>query len=264
MFVLKELVIWYIPYRIAKHRVILILFVVGICLIVGLNLKAICQSVKVRWRQMSPVALFVIFYTVFLVMSSTTTAYDPIGYRLLSPIYVPLTLLFLILVQALFEPYRRRLSNKMMDFFWVIALVIGMLVYPILSVTINAVHYAKSGQGYSSKTWLESQTVQYLRNHQSLESECTIYTNAPDAAYILANFTTKMSPARTFYNSLKSKNDISEVESILFAENNKVCIVWFDNANREYLFTIEELQAVTNINLIARLDDGAIYSVTQK
>jgi hypothetical protein len=232
--------------------------------IAGLNPNDSWQSVKVRLRQIIPIVLFVVVYTAFLVISSTTTAYDSIGDRLLSPIYVPLTLLFLILVQALVEPYRGRFSNKVMDSFLIIALVIWLLVYPIRNVTINAVNLAPIGQGYNSKVWLESQTVQYLIQHQSLESECTIYTNAPDAAYILAHLTTKMSPAKTFYNSQETKNDISRIETIWLAENNKACLVWFDKVNRKYLFTIDELQTVANINLIARFDDGAIYSVTQK
>jgi len=264
MFVFNDLMTWYIPSIIADHRPTLILFGMVIGFIAGFNPKDSWQSVKVKLRQIIPLALFVVIYTAFLVVSSTTTAYDQIGDRLLSPIYVPLTILFLVLVQALVEPYRRRFSNKVVNSYLIIVLAIWLLVYPIRNVTINAVNLAPIGQGYSNKAWLESQTVQYLFQHQTLISECTIYTNAPDAAYILAHLTTKMSPAKTSHNSQETINDISTIETTWLAENNKACLVWFDKVNRKYLFTIDELQSVANINLIARFDDGAIYSVTKK
>jgi hypothetical protein len=249
MFVFNDLMTWYIPSIIANHRPTLILFGAVLGFFVGLRLKNSLNSVKVRLRQISPIVLFVIIYVVFLVYSSTTTAYDQIGDRLLSPIYIPLTLLFLILTHALGEPYRGQFSNKIVNSFLIIVLVIW-LVYPIRYTIINAVNFASVGQGYSSKAWRESQTVQYLLQHQTLESECTIYTNAPEAAYILANLATKKSPAKTSDNWL--------------IQNNKVCLVWFDKVSGEYLLTIDELKTVANINLISGFDDGAIYSVTQK
>jgi hypothetical protein len=254
---------WYIPGIIADHRPTLILLGVVIGFIAGLNPKDSWQSMKVRLRQISPIVLFVVVYITFLVISSTTAAYDQIGDRLLSPIYVPLTLFLLILAQILIEQYRRYFSNKVMNTFLLITLVIW-LVYPIRSITITAVNLAKIGQGYSSKAWEESNTIKYLLQHQTLESECTIYTNAPDAVYILAHLVTKMIPAKKFYNSQKVMYDISWLKNVWLVDNNKKCIIIFYKVNREYLFAIDELQTVASINLIAHFDDGAIYSIAKK
>jgi len=264
-YVFNALLTWYIPGFIRDHRSALLLFGIVIGLIFGLNLKGIYQNAKSRLQLITPIVVFVAFYLTFLIISSTTTAYDAIGDRFLSPIYVPLTILFLNLVQVMAEPFRGQIANKGLDFILIMSLLIWLLAYPIRNVTISALNLAQTGQGYSSKAWVESQTVRYLIQHRSLESQCAIYSNAPDAAYILADLTTKMSPAKTFYNSPEKMNDIANIESVwLQDDRNKTCLVWFDMVDRKYLFTIDELQTVVNMNLIARFNDGAIYTISQK
>lgn len=259
-FVLNSLLYWYIPGRIADHRLILMFVSAAVGIFAVLSLKGSWQSVKVSLRQISPTILLAIDYTAFLVISSTTTAYDQIGDRLLSPVFVPLTLLLLILAQAIVEPYRRHFSKKVVNSFLIIGIAIW-LVYPIRATILKAVNLTQSGQGYSNKAWRDSETIQYLLQHRTLESECTFYTNGPDAAYILAHFAAKMSPG---YNSPETVNGISRLRGS-WPEESKACLVWFDRIDRrKYLFTIDELQTVANINLIARLDDGAIYSITRK
>lgn len=260
-YVFNTLLYWYIPGKIAEHRSILMIVSAGVGLFAGLSLRDGWQGMKVRLRQISPLVLFAIIYTAFLVISSTTTAYDRISDRLLSPVYVPLTLLLLILAQALVDPYRKRFSKKIVNYFLVIGIAIW-LVYPIRSTILNAVNMITFGQGYSGKEWMDSETVQYLLQHRTLESECTFYTNGPDAAYILAHLATKMSPARTRYNSPETVNDISRLKGS-WPEESNACLVWFNKIGRTYLFTIDELQAIANIDLIARLEDGAIYSITR-
>jgi len=262
MLVFNALMNWYIPGIIQDHRPTLILFGAVLGFFIGLDPKGSWQRVKVILRKISPIVLFAIIYTTFLVISSTTTAYDIIDYRLLSPIYVPLTLLLLILAQALVEPYRRRFSNKIINSFLIIGLAIG-LVYPIHATIINAVNFTSTGGGYSSKAWVESETIQYLLQHKTLKSECTIYTNGTDVTNILAHLATKGIPARTNYNSPDLVNDISKLRGS-WPEESNACLVWFDTIKRTYLFTIDELQEIANIGLIARFKDGAIYSITRK
>jgi len=263
MFVFNSIVSWYVPSIIADHRPTFILLGAVIGFFVGLSPKDSWQSVKVTLRQISPIVSFAIAYTAILVISSTTTAYDQIDDRLLSPIYVPLVLFLLILALALVEPYRRRFSNKIVNSFLILGLAIW-LIYPIRYTILTAVNLTQKGQGYSSKAWIESETVQYLLHHRTLESECAVYANGPDATYILAHLTTKMSPAKTRYNSPETVNDnISRLRGS-WPEESNACLVWFDRIDRKYLFTIAELQSVANIDLIVHLEDGAIYSVTRK
>jgi len=236
--------------------------IVGLCLFAGLSLRGGWQDKKVKLQPISPLVLFAIIYTGFLVVSSTTTAYDSIDDRLLSPIYIPLTLILLTLVQAFVDPYRKTFCTKSVKSVVLICIAIW-LVYPTGSTIVNAVRLISSGRGYSGKEWKESETIRYLLQHRASEAKCALYTNAPEATYILAHAAAKMSPAKTKYNSPEIVNDIPRLFGS-WPEERNACLVWFDNIERSYLFTIEELQAIANIDLIARLKDGAIYSITRK
>lgn len=263
IFLFNSLLYWYIPGRIKEHRSILMIVSAGAGLFIGLSLRDGWQGVKVRLRQISPIVLFAIIYIAFLVISSTTIAYDKIDDRLLSSIYVPLTLLLLILAQALVDPYRKRFSKKIVNSFLVIGIAIW-LAFQIRSTILNAVNLIPIGQGYSGQAWMDNKTVQYLLQHRTLESECTFYTNDSNVAYILADIKTKMSPIRRIYNSIKTVNDISSLRGV-WPEESNACLIWFDEIDQgKYMFTIDELQAIANIELIVRLEDGAIYSITRK
>lgn len=132
----------------------------------------------------------------------------------------------------------------------------------------NTVHIIKeynemSGWGYSSGSWKESETIGYLNRHKMLEKSYKLYSNAPEAVYILTNFKTKRSPPKTFYNSSQLfYADPAQKENWRNGEN--VCLVWFDNTNFSFLFTIDELQKKVNMTEVAHLKDGKIYTFTVK
>jgi hypothetical protein len=196
------------------------------------------------------------------VISSTIVGYDHIRDRLLSPIYVPLTLVLLVLADAFVDSYRRRFSNRLVNSFLAIGIAIWLL-YPISSSAIKAIKLNSNGRGFTSKAWVESETVKYLNEHRALKSECTFYTNGTDIAYLLADLPSKTSPVATEYYSSVAVNTISSLKGTWPKENN-VCLIWFDKINRNYLFTVDQLQKIANIEPIALLEDGAVYTVARK
>lgn len=261
-YVFNNLIYWYMPAAIANHRSLLVLVSVLTGFLVGISSKDSWQNVKVSLRQITPIFLFIIIYTAFLIISALTMPLEPISNRYLAPIYIPLTLLLLILVQAFVEPYQKRYSKTIMNAIMIIGISIW-LVYPFRSTMFEAVNLVQNGLRYSSKVWITSETIRYLFDHQELESECKIYTNDPFAAYILANLVVKTSPVRYPYEFPTMLNDISKLRGS-WPEENDTCLIWFDVTNRKDLFTLEELQTVANFTTINHLKDGSIYFVTRK
>jgi hypothetical protein len=90
-----------------------------------------------------------------------------------------------------------------------------------------------------------------------------MYTNATAAVYILAHVEAVKSPAETDYNSLEEPADISRLRGI-WPAGTSACLVWFNDVDRQNLFTVDELRSIADITLIARFDDGAVYSVAKK
>ena len=260
-FAFNTFVSWYIPQRISEHRSLLMLLTATISFLAGLSIRGDWAKVRSVLLEIGLLLLFIIAYVGFLLVSSTTIAYDAIGDRLLSPVFVPITLLLLFLASKMVTSLmEQRLTQKRANVLLAVAIV-GWLVYPVSAAMSSITNAMSQGQGYSSESWRNSQTIEYLRENRTLE--CEIYSNGPDALYILANRTAKMSPVRTMYNSPEVVNDISNLRSS-WPEKRNACLVWFDMIGRQYLFTIDELQTIADVQQLIRLEDGAIYSVTRK
>lgn len=259
-FTLGTLIKWYTPRIIYKqvHLLLMIAIVVSFVAILG---------AKIFWSkilsEMGTILLYIVTYVGFLVISSTTTAYDRINDRLLSPIYVPMTLLILWFVsQLLVSLTGRHVSRRVVNFF-LASIVILWLGHPVIVSTSLIAHAMNYGNGYSSESWRNSETIGYLLQNKDLELRCTIYTNNPPALYILANLKAQLTPKRTHYNSTEIANNISSLKGF-WPEEDRACLVWFNRDLAEYLFTIDELGTIADIQLGIEFEDGAIYYVARK
>ncbi len=262
MFMFDHVTTWYIPDIIGDHRATLLLFGAVVGFFAGLSPGESWKYLRGRVRQNSALALFIALYAAFLVISSTTTAYDSIGDRLLSPLYIPLTLFLFILAEAISEPYRRRYSTKVVNIVLTTGLAVWLL-YPLSVTFFRAAYVAPLGKGYSSKEWRESETMRFIRQQQTGDSSVTIYSNAAAAVYILTNVEAVRSPARTSYNSLEAPRDISQLRGVWPSER-KAYLVCFNAVRQENLFTVEELQKIANITLVGRYADGSVYTVVKR
>ena len=257
------LVSWYVPDAILEQDLTIIILVVVSALIVLFSPKETWLSIKGRRHQIGPISLFLIIYLVFLVISSTTTAYESIDDRLLSPVFVPLTLLMLIFIQALLGSYRKLIPNEKIYTSIIILVFLFFLLFPITKAIIKIITITPNGQGYSGRLWMESSTIQHIKNNPTLILECTIYSNAPDAVYLITRHVTRWIPKKSHYNSNEFTYDLSSLKTTWPPEPN-ACLIWFDKMDRPYLFTVEELMQVTDIVPIARFADGTLYTVGAK
>lgn len=248
---------WFIPKRIVVRPffIMSLIFVIGF--IVFLAYKGNSKKLS-NLLPIYPILLFVAAYTGSLLL--ILGIHNHIEDRYLSPIFVPTILVLLILAEKLMKPLLGRLFPKYANILFVAVMVVG-LVYPTYAMIQRTVYQMETGSGYTSETWNNSETIQYLLHHQSLESECAIYTNSKDAIFLLTGLKTKSSPR----NELKGgASDISVLEGAWPLESN-ICLVWFDNITwRDYLFSPEELMLIVNVEGTTQLQDGTIYYFSKK
>jgi len=251
---------WYLPIQLNGLQLFFFTllvfsgFVGAIILIKRLNHDAS------RMKQMFPVLIFIFFYSVIIVISSTTTAYDKIGNRLLSPLFAPSIFIMFIILDNILEWLTKHLRRRIVNILFLICLI-GWMQYPLAQTTFNVQYYIKqSGWEFSSRKWRDNSVIEYLNNHKQFESGYSFYSNVPEAVYILADKETKWSPAKTFYNSPKLINENSSFKSIRDRKN-KVCLVWFKNNNRKFLYSINELQKGINLVKVVQLKDSEIYII---
>ena len=248
-----------LPGEITGYRPILLFAIGAIGVFIGFTIKGNFPYLLHDFQQLIPTVLIISCYTIFLVVSSTTTAYDQINFRLLSPIYLPIILLSIVLINIFAEPYRKIFSKEIINTVIIISLLIWVLL-PIRNTIIESFKINSNGQGYTSDVWKNSSTIQFLLSNNDIFSKCTIYTNDPDAVYILTNFVTKISPIKSVYNSPKIVNTISDIKNSWPKESNS-CLLWFDATKRDFLFSVEEINTVVRLTPIMHFQDGTVYSV---
>ena len=264
---LYTLLSWYLPhklfiiYPVYPKLYSLIFLFLAIGFFIGVCKKIIdWNKAKVIPTQINLFMLFLLIYIPFLVLTSTLIAIDSIGDRFLAPIYVPGTLILLYVAEKLVKSFKDKLFPKF--FTGLIAICVCFwLIYPI-NKTVHAVaNYMIKGIGYNDLSWKESATIQSLLP-LGISNRNAVYSNFPDALYILANLNARWSPFKHLDNSIDKVNDIEQLKNTWPPED-KAYLIWFNREGMNFLFSPNELQKIDNLKLIGRNNDGMVFLVSK-
>jgi len=267
--VLRGIFAWLIPIRILFpdefiFRLIFKMVVIVITLAFGVFIAYLFRFTKKEdWLRLradntlwaGPLTVFLVVYTIVLLVSATATAEDKISSRFLSPLYVPVIILILSLVYQL---TKRTARNAL------IARVALSLMFPLVFVTTMTIFYLTHGAGgYSSVLWQESETIRYLRSH-ALPGKDRIITTNPFALYFLINIKSSLVPQRTADNSPKIVHELKGLKGT-WPEQSQAYLIWFGDERRVPVssFTLDELKTIADIRQYQRFSDGAIYTVSR-
>jgi hypothetical protein len=252
---------WYLPPDWTVIYFIIIIIIVTAWIL--FDFERVKSSTGEAIDIIGPSLLFVLFYSGIIIISSTFTGYDRIADRLLSPIYIPLIFVLFFISDKILSWLTRSFHYRIISIIYVIGLVL-LIRIPVYSTKYIIEEYISlAGREYSSEQWRESKTIEYLNLHQSLGKNYTIYSNEPEAVYILTNLKTMRSPIKTFYNSNKLFH-IYPNQKDIWPNPQNICLVWFDSTNHSFLYKIEELQKNINMTEVAHLKDGEIYTFSSK
>ena len=257
----STLILWFSPYLVIILGALLIVRAYLLFKFHGNLRKNSWEKTSNPFRKIGPLLIFIIIYTAFLLWSATRVAYDQINFRLLSPLFIPLTLMLLVLSKSIFESMQVYISSNIMKYIVISGLVVWIGFLLVVEISA-ATSIGANGEGYSNNFWRESETIHFVKN-QPLQHDCyEIESNAPDVLYFLANIKSEMSPLNTAYNSTEVLNSLDGLREI-WPRSDNTCLIWFDEIDRKYLFTVDELQSIAIIADIKQFDDGAIYSITK-
>ncbi len=253
---------WYLPVQINTMQlffIILILTALGISGAVLIYKREINSKVA---KQLGPMLIFIVSYSGLILISSSTTAYDRIDNRLLSPIMVPLVVLTLIVLDKTLKLILRFPKGIVIYVLFIAGLVFWM-ENQVVKTYGNFEYYAKqTGWEYGSAKWKSNTVIQYLKEHKEFGTKYLLYSNVPEAVYILTDREARWSPFKNFYNSPRQISLNKSLNKIR-ATDKKTCLVWFNNINRDFLFPLNEIRKDAKLEDIVRLKDGAIYLLSE-
>jgi hypothetical protein len=215
------------------------------------NLVVWWRSVQRYMQSSAYLLLFVAVYLVFLVTTGLWGGLTYIDDKYLAPIYIPALLILLrfLLVQTVLLTGRP--ARRPRQLLVLVTLSIPVL-YSLISVRLPLSQWSRYGvDGYTSKSWLESPTIEHLEHNPTLFSGL-VYSNAPDAVHFLLN-------RRTEYVPNREDATLSGLEAAWPRE--RAYVIQFEMVDRSYLYTIDELEEVSTVTLVREFDDGVLYEV---
>jgi len=209
------------------------------------------EGLKVILAGHFPTLLFPVVYFPALLLAATRDA--TVDSRTLSPIYIPATLVLLMLVFRLLgsPKYAPAAIVRRIPAF----LLVLWLCSSLVSVAqLTARRFRNGAGGYSTRTCHESATLACARRMLS-SSRVRVYSNYPDVLWAIAGMNSTETPNRT-------KARPNDLVGRWPAENGSI-LIWFNNKTwRTWLLSLDELRDAANIEEIARLSDGAIYRIS--
>jgi hypothetical protein len=218
------------------------------------------------WRKacgpILPLAMFLSSYTLFLLGTAARAAFDAIDGRLISPLYLPLGLMLLVLGELTFRSFplaavARRASG-------ILALLLGLwLIYPLRAIVLDGMSRIHDGAGgFNTATCQNSETLLHLRSHPPSASQ-VLYSNVPDILFALAGIRSRWTPERHGWNSSRPGPSLSQLEGTW--PEAPALLVWFHaQAPDSFLYGLRDLQSATEMTLEESFSDGAIFSIAPR
>jgi hypothetical protein len=261
---ISTLVSWFlpsanIPVILSVLVIMFIFFIAAVAAVVRRIKHTIVQTdfIKGGLKLLMPntvMPAFIIFYVLYLVIAASFAAFDPIGDRLLSPVFVPLVLWVFHMTGRLYDWMEKAVSVK--AFRYILAVLIFLwLILPasaVCRIITGSVSYGAGG--YASDSWQGSELMQYV---SKIPEDCIIYSNYPDAIYLFTGRSALYTP--------KTDTDIYEYSLEKFKEsvnrNKRSYIIWFDKNIGNWLYNIEGLGRYFNMEEVVQVEDGAVYVI---
>jgi hypothetical protein len=248
---------WFVNFKLDSKDLIPVILILTTLAYITINKLFKKDGNAFNSSMVNQLLLFIFLYSGAVIISSTTTAYDHIADRLLLPIYIPIVLLvffFLNNVPGLFEKY----YYKILGSTFAVLVIVIWLSYIITNTTSLLKDYVReSGWEFGSKEWKNSQTINLLDN-LTINKKYELYSNAPDVVYILSDKEAQWSPGKTYYNS---PTPVNNTGLPMWKGKGKAYLVWFNNIDREFLYSVDALEKHTGMIKIVQAKDGEIYLI---
>jgi hypothetical protein len=232
-----------------------ILFIVGLLALFEENY--ICRNAH-SVRVVLPVlcASFSLAYVVFLVVSiSYFDAHIPLDARILSPVFLALTVVGISLSWAVAKRHHSRLMC------YVLASLVLLFVGTNGSQAIlTAVDLHRNGRGYTSRYWRSSEISAYLKE---ASDDGKIYSNGADVIGFWFDSEAFTIPYRVSPGTRQVNEDYAEQLHLMCSEvrAGKAIVVYFDAITwRWYLPSLDDLPFDCDLPTQLRLDDGVLYA----
>jgi len=265
----KTIISWLMPYRslndplafLQAAAIVLIVLSFVALLVTILKKGRYTGGVHVReWLQTNrlPAVVLIVYtviYTIWMIASATSVAFDAIGDRYMLPVYVPVFLTGLLFIDFIAHMAPKYMGRRIIEY--VLLASLGLwLIYPAVSTTGAIKSRIEQGMpnSFNAMAWRNSELILKL---QEKEPEYVVYSNYPDAIYVLTGIEAKYTPKKEglpeFYGFEKFEQKINE--------DGGAYLAWFDRGASGVMYNVEELKGYFDMDIIDTVKDGTLYFI---
>lgn len=245
---------WFLPFN-GSIRLVLLVFLLGMLFTV-FKLRELKSLIKENQIIIS--LIFIVIYIVSTILLSTITVIDSIGHRLLAPLYIPILIVAVAFFSGLIGIQNQRgRKNVLLGVKLLLSLtLIGAFTQRMI---FEVIPEFSSGYNYMSDRWKESSTIEFMKSHKLSESRI-IYSNHPDALHFHSRLkSVKFTPAKSVHHPVS----LEELEGT-WPQTDNATLIWFDPTPRNFLYNLDELKKVSELEKIRTFQDGAVYTVRKR
>jgi hypothetical protein len=201
---------------------------------------------------------FALLYLAFLAVSKLfLDSANPVDARGFAPAYVALALCAIPLIGDALAAARHRGLGRAQ-----VALAAGTALIGLAYIQQSgaaARDLSRATDGYRAKQWRRSETVRALR---SLPPRVLIYSNAPEAVYLLAGRRAETVPVRV---DPLTDRPLARYRAALERERSRLrkrpgVVAFFEDVHRRYLPSEEEVARRLGVRVVVQAADGAVYA----
>ncbi len=258
----KTVINWLLPgfEGITSSRLVLLLLIIVLAVAI---MYAFFRTIKLEVDRKYLVTFllgYVALYLIYMIISATKVAFDPLGDRYLIPAFIPLIMIFCVLLENIIVITKNNRIDKV--------LAVSFLILSLFVISF----YATSGirqtyaglqdaaahglSGYNSDTWLREGII---LDRDLIEDADIIYSNNPNAINYIwdkkSHYTPKQDGIPLYnYESFLSENK----------DYDKQYLIWFGKEQSNSIYTKQMLENGFDFTELKRTAQYVIYQMNQK
>lgn len=241
--------------------VIIIIAILSLFLILTIKYKNNQAVIKNQFNIKIIILLSIYMVLYFLTLFFSKTFFDanvPLGNdRILAPVLIASIINIFLFVKIIIDVWGKLKSIKILTYSLLGIFILSYILSCFYGTLVRSIYY--NGQGYSSSEWSNSETIKEIKK---LTDSVQIYTNEPDAVYILADKNPIIFPAiESIYTKKKNLNHDKQLDLMIESAKLKKGIIVFFDLSWGFLDNEKEMINKYPLKLIKDTGDGAIYTV---
>ncbi len=217
-----------------------------------------------------PVLIYGLCYVLALFGAAALAYYNKLDGRFLLPIYIPFVTLLVLAIEIPVSRAKQAPGAEVRLIAWAAScaalLSIAVLLLHI-TLPLVAQSHARGAAGgeneYNTESWHENRAVKYWQSHPP-QGQYLLFSNQTDGVAFITGHPVTSSPRRTSGPYGTEQFAVSQYRSELFSSRLDVYILWIEPNPHSYMYNVDELAPIAQIEVLFRDADGAVYRLRPK